>query len=120
MDEEWESEGYDRQDMALPGDQNRLVDALVRQAKRPERLVFVNQSGSTVELPWIDRVSTFLQAFYGGQEAGNALADVLFGLVNPSGRLPITWSRLYSDLPFSLAPETWPGKDGSVDYKEES
>ncbi|CAI6092938.1 unnamed protein product, partial [Clonostachys chloroleuca] len=120
LDEEWESEGYDRQDMALPGDQNRLVDALVRQAKRPERLVFVNQSGSPVELPWIDRVSTFLQVFYGGQEAGKALADVLFGLVNPSGRLPIRWSRLYSDLPFSLVPETWPGKDGSVDYKEES
>ncbi|CAH0040365.1 unnamed protein product [Clonostachys rhizophaga] len=108
LDEERESEGYDRRDMALPGDQNLLVDALVRRAKRPESLIFVNQSGSPVELPWIDRVSTFLQAFYGGQEAGNAFADVLFGLVNPSGRLPITWPRLYSDLPFSLAPETGP------------
>ncbi|KPM41493.1 Beta-glucosidase B [Neonectria ditissima] len=119
LSDEWESEGYDRQSMALPGDQDKLVTALLQRTKRPESLIFVNQSGSPVELPWIDRVSTFLQAWYGGQEAGNALADVIFGTVNPSGRLPITWPRRYSDLPFSSDPQSWPGVDGKVIYKEE-
>ncbi|KAM6506969.1 hypothetical protein FALCPG4_018781 [Fusarium falciforme] len=118
LDDEWESEGYDRQFMALPGDQDRLVEALMQQTKRPERVIFVNQSGSPVEFPWIDKVSTLLQAWYGGQEAGNGLADVLLGLVNPSGRLPITWPVRYSDLPFESDPESWPGKGNTVTYKE--
>lgn len=120
LTDEWESEGYDRENMALPGGQDALAEALVRRVKRPEKLIFVNQSGSPVELPWIDSVGTFLQAWYGGQEAGNALADVLLGRVNPSGRLPITWPRQYSDLPFAADSETWPGIDGKVLYKEES
>lgn len=120
LTDEWESEGYDRQDMALPRGQDALVEALVRRVRRPDRLVFVNQSGSPVELPWIDTVGTFLQAWYGGQEAGNALADVLLGTVNPSGRLPVTWPRRYADLPFDSDRETWPGVDGKVHYKEET
>lgn len=120
LSDEWESEGYDRQDMTLPGHQNQLVEALLSKVKRPESLVFVNQSGSPVELPWVDRASTVLQAWYGGQEAGNALADVLLGTINPSGRLPITWPRRYADLPFASAPDTWPGTDGKVYYSEET
>ncbi|KAL6399235.1 Glycoside hydrolase, family 3, C-terminal [Ilyonectria robusta] len=120
LSDEWESEGYDRQSMALPGDQDLLIEALLQRTNRPEKLLFVNQSGSPVELPWIDGVSTFVQAWYGGQEAGNALADVLFGTVNPSGRLPITWPRRYADLPFSSDPQSWPGIDGTVLYKEGS
>ncbi|KAF7552734.1 hypothetical protein G7Z17_g4133 [Cylindrodendrum hubeiense] len=120
LSDEWESEGYDRQSMALPGDQDKLVEALLKRTAQPEKLIFVNQSGSPVELPWIDGVSTFIQAWYGGQEAGNALADVLFGTVNPSGRLPITWPRRYADLPFSSDSQSWPGVDGTVLYKEES
>lgn len=120
LSDEWESEGYDREHMALPGSQDALAEALVRRVKRPERLIFVNQSGSPVELFWIDSVGTFLQAWYGGQEAGNALADVLLGRVNPSGRLPITWPRRYADLPFAADPKAWPGVDGKVLYKEEN
>ncbi|KAK7417457.1 hypothetical protein QQX98_004577 [Neonectria punicea] len=119
LSDEWESEGYDRQSMALPGDQDKLVEGLLQRTKRPESLIFVNQSGSPVELPWIDGVSTFVQAWYGGQEAGSALADVLFGTVNPSGRLPITWPRRYTDLPFSSDPQSWPGVDETVIYKED-
>ncbi|KGO77469.1 Glycoside hydrolase family 3 [Penicillium italicum] len=89
--EEWKSEGYDKKSMAFPGSQDELVKALISSVQRPESLIFVDQSGSPVELPWIDKVSTFLQAWYGGQEAGNALADVLLGNTNLSGRLPITW-----------------------------
>ncbi len=79
LDAEWESEGYDRQTMDLPhdGSQDRLVEAVV---KANPRTVVVNQSGSPVTMPWADKVPAILQAWYQGQEAGNALADVLFGL----------------------------------------
>lgn len=89
LDAEWESEGYDRQTMDLPkdGSQDRLVEAIV---KANPRTVVVNQSGSPVTMPWVDRVPAIIQAWYQGQEAGNALADVLFGLQNPSGKLPVS------------------------------
>ncbi|KAM0326350.1 hypothetical protein ACHAQA_006952 [Verticillium albo-atrum] len=119
LSDEWESEGYDRQFMSLPSGQDKLVEALIQRTRRPESIIFVNQSGSPVEVPWVDRVPTFLQAWYGGQEAGNALADVLLGTTNPSGRLPITWPKKYTDLPFASDPESWPGVDGAVIYKED-
>ncbi|KAJ5770865.1 uncharacterized protein N7511_002916 [Penicillium nucicola] len=118
LNEEWESEGYDRKNMALPGSQDKLVEALISSVQRPQSLIFVNQSGSPVELPWIENASTFLQAWYGGQEAGNALADVLLGNINPSGRLPVTWPRRYTDLPFYWNQETWPGISEIVKYEE--
>ena len=88
LDAEWESEGYDRQTMDLPSDgsQDRLIEAVV---KANPRTVVVNQSGSPVTMPWVDRVPALIQAWYQGQEAGNALADVLFGIKNPSGKLPV-------------------------------
>ena len=91
LDAEWESEGYDRQTMDLPkdGSQDRLVEAIV---KANPRTVVVNQSGSPVTMPWVDSVPAIIQAWYQGQEAGNALADVLFGLQNPSGKLPVSLS----------------------------
>lgn len=86
LDAEWESEGYDRETMDLPGNQ----DALIREvaAANPQTIV-VNQSGSPVHMPWVDDVPVILQAWYQGQEAGNALADVIFGVVSPSGKLPV-------------------------------
>lgn len=89
LDAEWESEGYDRKTMDLPSDgsQDRLIEAVV---KANPRTVVVNQSGSPVTMPWADRVPAIIQAWYQGQEAGNALADVLFGLKNPSGKLPVS------------------------------
>jgi beta-glucosidase len=119
LDSDWESEGYDRQSMALPGDQDDLAQALLTQSEHPERLIFVNQSGSPVELPWAVEARTMLQTWYGGQEAGNAITDVLLGTVNPSGRLPITWPKKYADLPFEADKEMWPGVQGKVYYKEE-
>ena len=88
VDAEWESEGYDRQTMDLPVDgcQDRLVEAVVR---ANPRTVVVNQSGSPVHMPWADQVPAILQGWYQGQEAGNALADVLFGIKSPSGKLPV-------------------------------
>jgi len=89
LDAEWESEGYDRQTMDLPSDgsQDRLIEAVV--AANP-RTVVVNQSGTPVTMPWADRVPAIIQGWYQGQEAGNALAEVLFGLKSPSGKLPVS------------------------------
>ncbi|KAI1871966.1 uncharacterized protein JN550_004169 [Neoarthrinium moseri] len=114
LDAEWESEGYDRKTMDLPSDgsQDRLVEAIV---KANPRTVVVNQSGSPVTMPWADKVPTILQAWYQGQEAGNALADVLFGFKNPSGKLPCTFPRRIEDTP---AYHNWPGENLRVLYGE--
>lgn len=72
-------------DLPLDGSQDRLVEAVVR---ANPRTVVVNESGSPVAMPWADKVPAILQAWYQGQEAGNALADVLFGRKSPSGKLP--------------------------------
>ncbi|KAM7219294.1 Glycoside hydrolase superfamily [Rhypophila decipiens] len=114
LDAEWESEGYDRQTMDLPSDgsQDRLIEAVVE--ANPNTIV-VNQSGSPVTMPWADKVPAILQAWYQGQEAGNALADVLFGLANPSGKLPCTFPRRLEDTP---AYHNWPGENLEVVYGE--
>ncbi|CAN8101478.1 unnamed protein product [Discula destructiva] len=114
LDAEWESEGYDRQTMDLPSDgsQDRLIEAVL---KVNPKTVVVNQSGSPVTMPWADRVPAIVQAWYQGQEAGNALADVLFGLKNPSGKLPCTFPRKLEDAP---AYHNWPGENLSVVYGE--
>ncbi|KAH8173841.1 PA14 domain-containing protein [Sarocladium implicatum] len=114
VDAEWESEGYDRQTMDLPvdGSQDRLIEAVV---KANPRTVVVNQSGSPVHMPWADQVPAIIQGWYQGQEAGNALADVLFGLKNPSGKLPATFPKRIEHTP---AWHNWPGENLKVLYGE--
>jgi beta-glucosidase len=94
LDGEWESEGYDRKTMDLPkdGSQDRLIDAVL---EANPRTIVVNQSGSPVTMPWADRVPAIIQGWYQGQEAGNALADVLFGFKNPSGKLPVRFLQIF-------------------------
>jgi len=113
-DGEWESEGYDRKTMDLPsnGSQDRLIEAVLK--ANPNTIV-VNQSGAPVTMPWADRVPAILQAWYQGQEAGNALADVLFGFVNPSGKLPTTFPKRLEDNP---TYHNWPGENLKVLYGE--
>ena len=94
--EEVESEGFDRTTLALPGGQDELVRRVA--AANPRTVVAVN-AGSPVELPWADDVSAVLLTWFGGQEAGHALADVLLGIAEPSGRLPTTWPVRESDCP---------------------
>jgi beta-glucosidase len=114
LDAEWESEGYDRQTMDLPkdGSQDRLIEAVL--AANP-RTVVVNQSGTPVSMPWVDRAPAILQAWYQGQEAGNALADVLFGIQSPSGKLPTTFPVRLQDNP---AYHNWPGENLKTVYGE--
>ena len=97
---EVESEGFDRTTLALPGRQDELVRR-VNEAQ-PRTIVVVN-SGAPVLLPWLDEVPAVLLCWFPGQEAGNALADVLLGAAEPGGRLPMTWPASEDGLP-SVTP----------------
>lgn len=89
-------EGTDRTGLGLPYGQDRVIEALA--AANP-RLVVVNISGNAVAMPWVEKVPAILQAWYIGSEAGHAIADVLSGDVNPSGKLPFTFPRRLEDVP---------------------
>lgn len=108
---EIESEGHDRADISLPAGQDLLVSSVAKAAKRT--IVVVN-SGSPVEMPWFEQVDSVLFTFFGGQQMGNALADVVFGAVNPAARTTTTWARKMSDLPVS---NTTPS-NGELHYSE--
>lgn len=109
---EWDTEGQDRPDLELPGHQNELIE---RVATVNPRTVVLLQSGAPVTMPWLDRVSAVLQAWYPGQECGLAIADVLLGKADPGGRLPQTFPvRLEDDPAFG----NYPGEQGRVRYEE--
>lgn len=86
--------------MHLPRATDKLVSAVLAVNKNT---VIVIISGTPVAMPWVESASTIVQSFYGGGEAGNGLADVLFGKVNPSSRLPLTFP-IVSFIPFSKGP----------------
>jgi beta-glucosidase len=113
---EWDTEGSDLQGIALPGRQNELVEAVA--AANP-RTIVVLQSGGPVEMPWIDKVAAVVSAWYPGQEAGNAIADVLTGGAEPGGRLPQSFPVRWADNPaHSQDREIYPGLNGKVRYEE--
>ncbi len=109
---EWQSEGFDRPDMDLPGKQNALVEQVA--AANPRTIVVLN-TGSPITMPWLEKVAAVVQAWYPGQECGNAIADVLFGDVTPSGKLPQTFPVRLEDNPAYL---NFPGENGKVYYGE--
>jgi beta-glucosidase len=96
---EWEGEGNDRHTMSLPPHIDTLIS---RVASSCTKTVVVNLSGTPVAMPWAADVPAILQAWYGGNEAGNGIADVLFGDFNPSGKLPFSWPRKIQDDPTYL------------------
>ncbi len=112
MDSTWESEGFDRKNIDLPAGQNELISAVA--AVNPNTIVVMN-SGAPVAMPWRDEVSGIVQLWYLGQEAGNALADVLTGAVDASGRLPTTFPKRLEDIPAML---NYPGENNEVLYGE--
>ena len=115
LNAEWDNEGLDRNCLELPQRQNELIARVV--AANP-RTVVVLQTGSPVTLPWLDAVPAVLQAWYPGQECGNAIADVLLGAAEPGGRLTQTWPLREPDSVAFGQPLNYPGQDGHVRYDE--
>ncbi len=111
-DEAWETEGRDRKTVTLPGRQNELVSRVA--AANPRTVVVVN-AGCQMDLPWADRVAAVLYVWLPGQEFGHALADVLLGLSEPGGRLPVTIARREADYP---ALGTTPDSNEQLVYRE--
>ena len=109
---EWDSEGSDRPHVDLVGRQNELI---ARVAAANPNTVVVLQTGGPVTMPWLERVGAVMQAWYPGQECGNAIADVLTGRVNPAGRLPQSFPARLEDNPAYL---NYPGENGRVVYGE--
>ena len=108
-----DSEQVDRLEYGLPYGQDRVIEAL---AEANPNLAVVIVSGNAVAMPWIGRVPAVLEAWFSGSEAGNALADVVFGAVNPSGKLPFTFPvRLEDNSAHALGE--YPGTD-KVTYNE--
>jgi len=91
-----ESEGYDRTSLDLPGRQDELVSAV---AAVNRRTVVVVNAGSPVLLPWRNEVAAVMLSWFGGQQYGEATADILLGAAEPGGRLPTTWPAALADVP---------------------
>ncbi|MFC0543075.1 glycoside hydrolase family 3 C-terminal domain-containing protein [Kutzneria chonburiensis] len=109
-----ESEGSDIGTIDLPGVQNSLISQVA--AANPNTVVVLN-TGSAVTMPWSDSVAGILEAWYPGQEDGNAIASVLFGDTNPSGKLPVSFPKSLNDVPAHTQAQ-WPGGNGTVQYSE--
>ena len=114
-------EGHDRKDYGLPYGQDAVIEALLAVNKN---LVVMNISGNAVAMPWATRVPAIVQGWFVGSEAGHALADVLSGDVNPSGRLPFTWYSRLEDVGAHATgsyPGTWRQNEKIIDeeYKED-
>ncbi|KAL4768330.1 glycoside hydrolase superfamily [Aspergillus nidulans var. acristatus] len=96
---EWETEGYDRPDMDLPPGSDELISKILE--VKPNAAIVI-QSGTPVTMPWASKTKALLQAWFGGNECGNGIADVLYGNVNPSGKLPLTFPARLQDNPSYL------------------
>ena len=109
---DYESEGFDRNHMKMPDNHNVLIDAL---AQVNENIIVVLQNGAPVEMPWLNKVKAIVECYLGGQAGGPAVVDILFGNVNPSGKLAETFPKNLSNnlinIYFGMGPKT-------VEYRE--
>ena len=112
LTEQFESEGFDRKHLRIPRNHVALLETV---AEVQPRLVVVLSNGSPVEMPWLARVPAVLEAYLGGQAGGAAVVDLLFGEVNPSGKLPETFPARIEDNPAHL---NFPGDRDRVEYRE--
>lgn len=109
-----DGEGKDRPDLSLPDNQDALIAAVA--AVNPHTIVIL-KTGGAVLMPWLAQVPAVLEAWYPGQEDGNVVADLLFGVANPSGKLPLTFPKSLTEVPANT-PEQYPGVNGTVLYSE--
>ena len=112
LTDEYEAEGYDRAHMDLPESHNKLVNAV---AKINPNIVIVLAGGSPVGMPWDDKAKAILHSYLGGQAGGGAVADILSGNVNPSGKLAETYPMCYGCTP---AKNYFPGNPATVEHRE--
>jgi beta-glucosidase len=108
-----ESEGFDIKSLDLPAGQDDLIEAVSKVNKNA--VVVINAGGPVVMSRWIANVPAILDLWYGGQEGGNAIADILFGDANPSGKLPVSFVKEWKDSP---AYGHYPGENLQVEYAE--
>ena len=114
VSDDTESEAADRAGLNLPSAQNELISAVA--AANPHTVVVVD-AGAPVAMPWLNQVSSVLDAWYPGESNGTALASVLFGNTDPGGHLPVTFPASLSQVPAST-PSQFPGTGGQVQYSE--
>jgi beta-glucosidase len=108
-----ESEAFDRKSLDLPAGQDELIQAVA--AVNKNTIVVLNAGSPVTMGQWLDRVPAVVDAWYGGQEGGHAIADVLFGAANPSGKLPVTFPKNWQN---AAAYGHYPGENLHVDYAE--
>ncbi|KAJ7684834.1 glycoside hydrolase family 3 protein [Mycena polygramma] len=110
---EWESEGFDRNTLSLPGRQDEVISKIA--AANPSTVVCI-QAGSATAMPWVADVRGILQTWYLGNEVGNAIGDVIWGKVNPGGRLPLSFPVRIEDTPAYLNQRS---ENGKIHYRED-
>ena len=108
-----EGEGFDVKTMDLPAGQDELIQAV--EAVNPHTIVVLNTGDPVTMTKWIDKTPALVEMWYGGQEAGHALASILFGDANPSGKLPVSFPKRFEDSP---AASNYPGENLKVNYAE--
>ncbi|SME48949.1 Thermostable beta-glucosidase B [Bacillus mobilis] len=112
LPDRYESEGFDRKHLQMPKNHVQLIEAI---AEVQNNIVIVLSNGAPIEMPWIGKVKGILEGYLGGQALGGAIADILFGDANPSGKLAETFPKVLSDNPSYL---NFPGEGDIVEYKE--
>lgn len=115
-DNAFDSEGVDKENIVLPFGQNELINAVLK--ANPNTVVVLMGGGAADMSSWLDRTKAVIQAWYPGMEGGNALAKIIMGEVNPSGKLPVTFPKRLEDVSAHAVGE-YPGKDGNVEYKDD-
>jgi beta-glucosidase len=108
---QWESEGMDLPNLSLPVKQDDIIEAVA--AANPKTIV-VLETGTAVTMPWLDKVGTVLEAWYGGSKGAVAVANILSGDVNPSAKLPMTFPKSEADLPHPKLIQPGPGQTGEA------
>jgi beta-glucosidase len=112
LPDSYEAEGLDRDHMRMPESHNKLIDAIT---KAHSKVIMVLSNGSPVEMPWIDQVEGILEGYLGGQAGAGAIADVLYGIINPSGKLAETFPKRLED---NASSEYFPSGPKTVEYRE--
>lgn len=112
LTDKYESEGFDRTHLDLPMNHNALIEAVV---KEHDKVIVALANGAPVKMPWLNQVEGLLEQYLGGEASGEALADVCFGKVNPSGKLPETFPNSLDEIP---ANHNFPGDSRQVEYRE--